>query len=52
MQCVSLDSDSFVINPEIKATEVKVSALKNLIFCSYYFRRTKQNWGNPKKHTV
>ena len=37
IQCVSVDSASFVIYPETKATEVNLSALKWYL-CSFYFR--------------
>ena len=37
IQCVSLDSPSFVIYPDIKATEVKALKLKCYL-CSFYFR--------------
>ena len=37
IQCVSVDSASFVIYPEPKATEVSLSALKWYL-CSFYFR--------------
>ena len=37
IQCVSVDSTSFVIYPELEATEVKFSALKRYL-CSFYFR--------------
>ena len=48
--CISPVSLS-VIYPEIKATEVPFSALKCYL-CSFIFRITKLNWGNPKKRTV
>ena len=37
IQCVSVDSTSFVIYPELEATEVRFSALKRYL-CSFYFR--------------
>ena len=37
IQCVSVDSASLIIYPEIKATEVTFSALKRYL-CSFYFR--------------
>ena len=37
IQCVSVDSASLIIYPEIKATEVRFSALKRYL-CSFYFR--------------
>ena len=37
IQCVSVDSASFVIYPELEATEVRFSALKRYL-CSFYFR--------------
>ena len=37
IQCVSVDSTSFVIYPELEATEVRFSALKRYQ-CSFYFR--------------
>ena len=37
IQCVSVDSTSFVIYPELEATEVRFSALKQYL-CSFYFR--------------
>ena len=37
IQCVSLGSTSFVIYPELEATEVRFSALKRYL-CSFYFR--------------
>ena len=45
-QGVSLDSPSFSFSyPEVKASK--------LFLCSFfYFRTTKLNWRNPKKHTV
>ena len=42
---------SFVIHPEIKASDVKKSALKPNLR-GFYFRTEKRNWGTPKKHTV
>ena len=43
---------SFVIYPEIKATEVTLSASKPCP-CGFYFRiMYMHSWGNPKKHTV
>ena len=37
IQCVSVDSTSFVIYPELEATEGRFSALKRYL-CSFYFR--------------
>ena len=37
IQCVTLDSASFVIYPELEATEARFSALKRYL-CSFYFR--------------
>ena len=37
IQCVSVDSTSFVIYPELEATEARFSALKRYL-CSFYFR--------------
>ena len=37
IQCVSVDSTSFVIYPELEATEVRFSALKRYL-CSFCFR--------------
>ena len=37
IQYVSVDSTSFVIYPELEATEVRFSALKRYL-CSFYFR--------------
>ena len=37
IQCISVDSASFVIYPEIKATEVPFQSLKTYLF-SFYFR--------------
>ena len=37
IQCVSVDSASLIIYPEIKATEVAFSALKRYL-CSFFFR--------------
>ena len=50
--CVSLDFPTFVIVPDIKATEVDVKAenLTSVAFISGY--RNDRNWGAPKKHTV
>ena len=42
IQCVSLDSISFIIYPDIKATESTFSALM-LYHFGFYFRITKQN---------
>ena len=36
MQYVSLDSTSFVIDPEIKATDITFSALKPLSLCHLF----------------
>ena len=44
IQCVSLDSTSFIIYPEIKATEVSFSALKRYL-CSFYFRIDNETGG-------
>ena len=41
IQCVSMDSTSFVIYPELEATEVRFSALKRYL-CSFYFRRDNE----------
>ena len=51
IQCVSLDSASPIIYPEIKATEVPFQSW-NPYLCSFYFRIMKLNWRNPRKHTV
>ena len=42
--CVSVDSISFVIYPELEATEVRFSALKRY-FCSFYFRIDNETGG-------
>ena len=44
IQCVSLDSASLIIYPEIKATEVTFSALKRYL-CSFYFRIDNETGG-------
>ena len=41
IQCVSVDSTSFVIYPELEATEVRFPALKRYL-CSFYFRIDNQ----------
>ena len=51
IQCVSVDSASLIIYPEIKATEVTFSALKRYL-CSFYFRIDNETGRNPMKHTV
>ena len=43
-----MDLPTFVIYPEIKATEVNFSALKTYL-CSYQFRITKGNWGGSNE---
>ena len=47
IQCVSVDSTSFVIYPELEATEVRFSAL-NRCFCSFYFRIDNETGGNHR----
>ena len=44
IQCVSVDSTSFVIYPELEATEVRFSALKQYL-CSFYFRIDNETGG-------
>ena len=44
IQCVSVDSASLIIYPEIKATEVTFSALKRYL-CSFYFRIDNETGG-------
>ena len=44
IQCVSVDSASLIIYPEIKATEVAFSALKRYL-CSFYFRIDNETGG-------
>ena len=51
IQCVSLNSPSLMIYiyPEIRATEVTISAL-NIQLCSFYFRIMKRDcMGEPKE---
>ena len=48
MQCVSLDSPSFVI---CKATDVKFSAPKRYL-CSVLSQDNERNGENPMKHTA
>ena len=50
IQCVSLDSTSFVIYREIKAAEVTISAAK-LHLCSFYFRIYVTKLGGICKET-
>ena len=44
IQCVSLDSTSFVIYPELEATEVWFWALKRCL-CGFYFRIDNETGG-------
>ena len=46
IQCVSLDSPSFIIYPEIKATG------ENFPLQLLYFWIVETNWWNQKKHTA
>ena len=50
IQCVSVDSASFVIYPETKATEVSLSALKRYL-CSFYFRIDNET-GEIQRNTL
>ena len=44
IQCVSVDSASFVIYPYLEATEVRFSALKRYL-CSFNFRIDNETGG-------
>ena len=44
IQCVSVDSTSFVIYPELEATGVRFTALKRYL-CSFYFRIDNETGG-------
>ena len=44
VQCVSVNSASFVIYPELEATEVRFSAFKRYL-CSFYFRIDNETGG-------
>ena len=51
IQCVSVDSTSFVIYPELEATEVAFSALIRYL-CSFYFRIDNETGGIQKTHCI
>ena len=51
IQCVSLDSPSFIIYPEINATEVAFPALKSLLQWPL-FQDNETNLGESKRNTL
>ena len=52
MRCASRDSHSFVMYSELKAIEVKYSALKLYTYVGFISGRQNETGGNLKKHTV
>ena len=50
IQCVSVDSTSFVIYPELEETEIRFSALKRCL-SSFYFRIDNET-GRIQRNTL